>query len=140
MRGRYYCRPSLIYLRWDQVDFKTARLHVDRLKNGDASIHYLEGDEMRWLRQLKRDFLFCSERGGPISDHQTRTIVARAGEAAEFNFPVHPHMLRHAKVLRLPPAEKILEPFRVIWGIKIFNIPVLYTKLDPRRYRGFGKD
>lgn len=46
---------EVIDLRWDQVDFKAGRLHVNRLKNGDPSVHYLEGDELRALRQLKRD-------------------------------------------------------------------------------------
>jgi integrase len=32
-------------LRWEQVDFKTASLHVRRLKNGTPSIHPLTGRE-----------------------------------------------------------------------------------------------
>ncbi len=38
---------ELVNLRWDQVNFSEGKLHVNRLKHGDASIHYLEGDEMR---------------------------------------------------------------------------------------------
>jgi len=74
-------------LRWDQVDLKAGRLHVNRLKNGDPSVHYLEGDELRAFRQLRRDhpdsdFVFNSQRQGPVSARQIHTIVARAGEAA----------------------------------------------------------
>jgi type 1 fimbriae regulatory protein FimB/type 1 fimbriae regulatory protein FimE len=55
---------ELVNLRWDQVNFSEGKLHVNRLKHGDASIHYLEGDEMRALRKLQRDYpdspyLFC---------------------------------------------------------------------------------
>lgn len=36
--------------------FDEGRLHVARLKNSDPSVHYLEGDEVRMLRKLQREF------------------------------------------------------------------------------------
>lgn len=136
---------ELIDLRWDQVHFKSARLHVNRLKNGDHSIHYLEGDEMRWLRQLKRDypdsdFVFVSERGGPLSDRQIRTIVSRAAVEAALQFPVHPHMLRHAKGYALAARGEDTRAIQAYLGHKNIQHTVLYTKLDPRRFKGFGRD
>jgi integrase len=55
-------------LRWDQVDFNGAVLHVRRVKNGIPSTHPLVGDELRALRRLQREspaspFVFVSERG-----------------------------------------------------------------------------
>jgi integrase len=55
-------------LRWDQVDFNAAVLHVRRVKNGGPSTHPLLGDELRALRRLQREsaalpFVFVSERG-----------------------------------------------------------------------------
>lgn len=41
-------------------------------------------------------YVFVTERHGPLSDATVRTIVARAGEAAQLGVPVHPHRLRHA--------------------------------------------
>lgn len=92
---------ELIDLKWDQVDFKAGQLHVVRLKNGSPSTHFLEGDEMRALRRLKREypntrFIFQTERGGPLTRSTVLKMVARAGEKAGIPFPVHPHMLRHA--------------------------------------------
>jgi integrase len=57
-------------LRWEQVDFKTASLHVRRLKNGTPSTHPLTGRELRALRRHLREserspFVFGSERGSP---------------------------------------------------------------------------
>jgi integrase len=57
-------------LRWDQVDFNGAVLHVRRVKNGTPSTHPIQGDEMRALRRLHREsptspFVFVSERGSP---------------------------------------------------------------------------
>lgn len=44
---RHALRVSeLVALRWDQLDLNRARMHVNRLKNGDPSVHYLEGDEI----------------------------------------------------------------------------------------------
>jgi type 1 fimbriae regulatory protein FimB/type 1 fimbriae regulatory protein FimE len=42
-------------LRWDQVDFDGANLHVRRVKNGISSTHPMQGDEMRALRRLQRE-------------------------------------------------------------------------------------
>src|SRR5829696_8377157 len=42
-------------LRWDQVDFDRASLHVRRSKGGTPSVHPLSGSEMRCLRRLQRE-------------------------------------------------------------------------------------
>jgi type 1 fimbriae regulatory protein FimB/type 1 fimbriae regulatory protein FimE len=59
-------------LRWDQIDFSGAVLHVRRVKNGTPSTHPLLGDELRALRRLQREspsspFVFVSERGTPFT-------------------------------------------------------------------------
>src|SRR5215831_6453741 len=59
-------------LRWDQVDFNQAVLHVRRLKQGTPATHPLTGVELRALRRLQRKseaspFVFVSERGAPLS-------------------------------------------------------------------------
>jgi integrase len=41
---------ELCALRWDQVDFERALLHVRRVKNGTPSVHPLGGTELRSLR------------------------------------------------------------------------------------------
>jgi integrase len=42
-------------LRWEQVEFETAVLHVRRRKNGTPSVHPLSGRELRALRRLRRE-------------------------------------------------------------------------------------
>ena len=44
-------------LRWEQVDFKTASLHVRRLKNGTPSTHPLTGRELRALRRHQLTYM-----------------------------------------------------------------------------------
>jgi integrase len=53
---RHGLRASeLVDLRWDQVDFRTATLHVRRVKQGTPSTHPILGDELRCLRRLQRE-------------------------------------------------------------------------------------
>jgi type 1 fimbriae regulatory protein FimB len=70
---RHGLRASeLVDLHWDQVDFRHARLHVRRVKQGTPAVHPILGDELRALRQLQREqepkstFMFTSERGSPL--------------------------------------------------------------------------
>ena len=83
---RHGLRASeLVDLRWDQVDFGTATLHVRRVKQGTPSTHPILGDELRALRRLQREqepkspFVFTSERGAPFSTAGFARMVERAG-------------------------------------------------------------
>jgi integrase len=87
-------------LRWNQVDFDAAILHVRRVKNGTPSIHPLCGDEMRALRRLQREsdmspFVFVSEQGSRFTTAGFARIVERAA-AVGLKLKAHPHMLREA--------------------------------------------
>jgi integrase len=93
---------ELVDLRWDQVDFRTATLHVRRVKQGTPRTHPIVGDELRALRRLQKEqepkspFVFTSERGAPFTAAGFARMVKRAGAEAKLGFKVHPHMLRHA--------------------------------------------
>src|SRR5579885_2085538 len=87
---RHGLRASeLVDLRWDQVDFATATLHVRRVKQGTPSTHPIVGDELRALRRLQREqqpkspFVFTSERGSPFTTAGFARMVERVGAAAE---------------------------------------------------------
>ena len=58
-----------IDLHWSQIDFSKGHLHVMRLKNGINSVHPIQGDELRALRELKRSqepqSLSCSRASVP---------------------------------------------------------------------------
>ena len=74
-------------LRWDQVDFNAAVLHVRRVKNGTPSTHPLRGDELRALRRLQREstpspFVFVSERGSPFTTAGFARMIERAAASA----------------------------------------------------------
>src|SRR5271169_5105930 len=93
-------------LRWEQVDFNSATLHVRRVKNGKPSTHPVRGDELRALRKLQREapkspFIFVSERGGPFTTDSFNWMIKRAGQKISIPFQVHSHMLRHAAGYKL---------------------------------------
>src|SRR5476651_151339 len=76
-------------LRWEQIDWNSATLHVRRVKSGKPSTHPVRGDELRALRKLKREepkspFVFVSERGGPFTtdsfNWMIRTLSDVTGE------------------------------------------------------------
>ena len=53
---RHGLRASeLVDLRWAQVEFRSATLHVRRVKQGTPSTHPILGDELRALRRLQRE-------------------------------------------------------------------------------------
>lgn len=136
---------ELVELRWDQLDLTRARMHVNRLKNGDPSVHYLEGDEIRALRKLRRDypvsdFVFMSERQGPLSSNTFHKMVARAGIEADLELSVHPHMLRHGKGHQLASEGVDTRAIQAYMGHKNIQHAVLYTQLNPKRFKDFGKD
>jgi len=136
---------EVVDLKWDQLDLDNAKFHVNRLKNGDSSVHFLEGDEIRALRKLRRAypdsaFVFCSERHGPLSLNAVHKIVVRAGRLAALELSVHPHMLRHGKGFQLANKGEDTRAIQAYMGHKNIQHTVLYTKLDPARFKGFGKD
>jgi type 1 fimbriae regulatory protein FimB/type 1 fimbriae regulatory protein FimE len=135
-----------VSLRWDQVDLKAGHLHVRRAKNGTPSTHPLQGDELRALRQLARDwpdhggFVFVSERGGPMGSDGVRKMITRTGGEAGLPFPVHPHMLRHACGFKLANDGHDTRALQLWLGHKNIQHTVRYTELTPARFKNFWRD
>src|SRR5271169_7003723 len=75
-------------LEWSQVEFgRSASLHVRRAKNGKPSVHPLRGDELRALRELRRQFpdsafVFATERGGPFTPDAVNRLIKGIGKRA----------------------------------------------------------
>jgi len=136
---------ELVALRWDQVDLKRGTLHVNRLKNGTPSTHPLRGPELRALRKLRKQYpdspyLFVSERGGPLTTASVRKIIARAGDDAGMDFPVHPHMLRHACGFYLANKGIDTRAIQVYMGHRNIQHTTIYTELAPDRFKDFWSD
>lgn len=137
---------EIVSLRWDQIDLKAGHLYVRRAKNGTPSTHPLQGDELRALRVLAREwpdrggFVFISERHGPLSTEGVRKMFARTGEDAGLSFSVHPHMLRHGCGFALANAGHDTRALQLWLGHKNIQHTVRYTELSPARFRNFWRD
>lgn len=136
---------ELVSLRWEQVDFEEAVLHVTRSKNGTASNHPIGKLEARALRRLRRGYaqspyVFVTERKGAMTEANVRKLLARAGRLADLPFPVHPHMLRHACGYKLANDGHDTRAIQHYLGHKNIVHTVRYTELASDRFKGFWGD
>ena len=137
---------ELVDLRWDQVDFRAATLHVRRLKAGTPSTHPILGDELRGLRRLQREqepkspFVFTSERVTPFTSAGFARMIERAGVEAKFGFKPHPHMLRHACGYALANRGHDTRALQAYLGHRNIQHTVRYTELSPTRFKNFWRE
>jgi integrase len=136
---------ELVDLRWDQIDFAAAMLHVRRAKRGTPSTHPIQGDEMRALRRLQREqdpkspFVFTSERSAPFTTAGFARMVERAGVEAKLGFKAHPHMLRHATGFKLANDGVDTRALQAYLGHRNIQHTVRYTELAPTRFKDFWR-
>jgi type 1 fimbriae regulatory protein FimB/type 1 fimbriae regulatory protein FimE len=132
-------------LRWEQIDWHSATLHVRRVKSGKPSTHPIRGDELRALRKLKREapkspFVFVSERGGPFTTDSFNWMVKRAGQKTDLPFQAHAHMLRHAAGYKLAGDGHDTRSIQDYLGHKNIQHTVRYTELSPAKFKDFWRD
>lgn len=136
---------ELVGLKWTDVDFTKGTLHVTRKKGGSEATHPIPGDELRRLRELKREqegessFVFVSERNSPFTPAGFARMVERLGKAADFEFKAHPHMLRHACGYKLANDGVDTRSLQAYLGHKNIQHTVRYTELSPNRFRDFWR-
>jgi site-specific recombinase XerD len=137
---------ELVDLRWEQIDFRMAALHVRRVKQGTPSTHPIVGDELRALRRLQRDqerkspFVFTSERGTPFTTAGFARMIDRAATRAKLAIKPHPHMLRHACGYALANRGHDTRALQAYLGHKNIQHTVRYTELSPTRFKNFWRE
>ena len=137
---------ELVALRWDSINFTQATIHIARVKGSTSGVHPLTGRELRMLRKWQREqfpkstYVFTSERGAPFERGGFRTLLARLGEAAGFEFRVHPHMLRHACGYKLANDGVDTRGIQDYLGHRNIQHTVRYTELSPTRFKDFFRD
>lgn len=126
-------------MEWSQIDFANRRVYVNRVKNGMSSTHPLLEDELRMLGKLKKlntnsKYIFLSEEGFSISPKGIHYIIKKAGEKASFDFPIHPHMLRHACGYYLAEKGTDTRTIQDYMGHKDIKCTVIYTQGTAKRF------
>ena len=143
---RHGLRASeLVDLRWDQVEFRTATLHVRRVKHGSPSTHPILGDELRALRRLcasripNSPIVFTSERGITLQHRWLRPHGRTGEQQANLAFKAHPHMLRHACRFALANKGHDTRALQAYLGHRNIQHTVRYTELSPTRFKDFWR-
>ena len=118
---------------------------LSRRKNGMDTTHPLFGPEIRALRKIKRDYpdtqyVFTTERKGPLTDSTFRKLLARAGEKAELGLPIHPHMLRHSTGFKLANEGRDTRSIQHYLGHKNIQHTVRYTEMAVDCFKDFWSD
>jgi integrase len=133
-------------LEWSQVELgRAATLHVRRAKNGKPSAHPLRGDEIRALRELRRQFsdsafVFATERGGPFTADAVNRLIKRIGARAGVPFQIHAHILRHASGYALANKGHDTRAIQDWLGHRSIQHTTRYTELSQQRFRDFWRD
>ena len=92
---------ELAETRLKDVNLKTGRIWVARLKGSLSTEQPMEGDEIRAVKRYlttRRDglpWLFVSERGTQMTRKGIYNLLIRIGQTAKLD-KAHPHMLRHS--------------------------------------------
>jgi len=136
---------ELIALEWNAIDLTTGTISLTRMKHGIPSNHPLTGQELRALRRLKREnpnsrHVFLSNRKTPMTRQNVNAFLADLGKEAGFEFPVHPHMLRHSTGHKLANDGRDTRSIQHYLGHRNIQSTVIYTHLNPNRFNGWFRD
>jgi site-specific recombinase XerD len=133
--------------RWQQFDLAQGVFHVRRSKGSISGDHNLRGVEIRALRRLQRegpsaaDFVFVSERGGPLTTRAVQLMLDRTAKRAGLgSLNVHPHTFRHSCGYYLGERGADLRLIQGYLGHSDIRHTVRYVQLSPRRFRGLWDD
>ena len=126
-------------LRVEDIDLKTLRIMVHRLKGSHSGMHPLQADEAKALRALLRErevpspVLFLSRRGDPIARRTLDWLMKKYGEAADLP-PAkrHFHCLKHSIATHLLEAGADLRFVQDWLGHSNIQSTVVYTFLTAR--------
>ena len=75
----------------------------------------------------------------PVTDHTVRKLVKRAGQNAGIDFPVHPHMLRHACGYKLANDGHDTRALQHSSGTRTFSTRCVTPSLRRIASKGFGR-
>jgi len=136
---------ELCNLEWNAIDLTAGTISIARLKHGTPSTHPLTGAELRALKRLKREapnsrYVFLSSRGTPMTRQNFHHLLADLGREAGFEFPLHPHMLRHACGFKLANEGRDTRSLQHYLGHKNIQSTVVYTNLNANRFNGWFRD
>lgn len=148
MAYRHGLRVSeLLSLKWNDIDWKTPQVFIKRTKGSNDSMQPLYPDECRALKivqkgvkqkEVERGFpipyVFCSEQARKMDNSTFRKLLYSLSE--DWEFRVHPHMLRHSTGYKLANEGRDLRVIQNYLGHKNISNTVRYTQLSSKQFDG----
>lgn len=137
-------RPlEALLLRWASVDFDAGTITLQGAKGGKTSIHRLDQDDLRDLRELRglckqqadtrEHSVFETERGGQMSSDMLPHIVREAGKRAQLDIDVSPSMFRRLAARELLNSGLDARQVQHFLGHAAIDSTVRYASPEPDR-------
>ena len=141
---RHGLRSSeLVNLCWSDLDLDAGTLLCRRRKGSRSDVHPLSKEELTKLKRFRAryargmdEFVFVSERGGPLGRTAFWRIVMQAGRRAGLPVPAFAHQLRHSTGYYLANRGCDLRLIQDYLGHTEIQSTVRYTMLASHRFRG----
>jgi integrase len=126
-------------LRIEDIDFKTLRIMIHRLKGSHSGEHPLQPDEAKAIKGYLRErggdspILFTSNRGDPIARRTLDWLMKKHGGAIELpEAKQHFHCLKHSIATHLLDVGADLRFVQDWLGHSNIQNTVIYTYLTAR--------
>lgn len=133
-------------LTLSDIDIRKGIIHIHRLKHGFSTTHPMLPDELNVLRawlEVRRkrngadsDWLFLSQKGGPLTRQRVYGLIQTLGEQAGISVGSHPHMLRHACGYALADRGVDTRLIQDYLGHRNIRHTVRYTASNSGRFEG----
>lgn len=129
-------------LKWTQISFPRKKLYVRRLKQNQEIPHPITEEEISLLLALQKrnpmryPHVFLGYYRNPVETQSFAKVIRRAGEYCNFDFVVHPHMLRHACGFKLVNEGVDIRVIQEYLGHRSVEVTMQYTKLKEDKFMG----
>jgi len=131
---------ELCQLKTADLDLKTGRLIVTRLKSSLPTTHPIRPEVLRTLKRYfkNRDSrlrtLFINERGDQFDRSSINYMLKMLSKKAGLDFNVNPHMLRHGCGYALANMGHDTRLIQDFLGHKNIQHTVIYTRTSAKRF------
>lgn len=131
---------ELCRLKNSDLDVKTGRLIVNRLKSSLPTTHPIRPEVLRTLKRYLKNrdsslrTLFINERGDQFDRSSINYLLKMLSKKAGLSFSVNPHMLRHGCGYALANMGHDTRLIQDFLGHKNIQHTVIYTRTSAKRF------
>ncbi len=121
---------EVINLRWADIDFERALIHIKAAKGGKDRVVFLHEKIKNMLMAIKTnkdELLLISERGNKYSKRTIQLIVKNAANKSGIKKKISPHALRHSFATHLLEAGADIRYIQQLLGHKNIQTTQIYT-------------